>query len=63
MMERNRQAFTKALQLLSRKKGPVAYESIDDPDNTIFAVDIRRLGWDERPLTHATGKKTPPART
>ncbi len=46
-----------ALQLLSRKKGPVAYESIDDPDNTIFAVDIRKLGWDEKPLSHPTGKK------
>ena len=54
---KQRQAFEQALNLLSRKKGLVAPESIDDPDNTIFAVDIRNLGWDERPLQHSEDKK------
>jgi hypothetical protein len=43
---RARAAFVEALQFLSLKPEPVRPAAID-PNETIFRVDLRQLGWDE----------------
>lgn len=44
-LDLQREALAKAINHLSRKKPLVRPQSIDNPVNSIFFVDIRRLGW------------------
>lgn len=46
-----RDALVKAVNHLSWEKRPVRLESIDAPDNTLFAIDLRKLGWHLQPFS------------
>jgi serine/threonine-protein kinase len=48
-MQEQREAFVKAINHLSWRGNIVKPVSIDKPYNTIYAVDIRQLGWDQQP--------------
>lgn len=47
-----RAAFLEALQHLSLKPGPARPPAVD-PNETIFRVDLRQLGWDETPFDNS----------
>jgi serine/threonine-protein kinase len=49
-LDLHRDALVKAINHLSREPDLVALEVIDPPSNSVFAVDIRGLGWNRRPF-------------
>lgn len=56
-LELHRQALAKAINHLTYQTRPVLPEPIDPPYNTVFAVDIRKLGWDKQPLVRSKDGK------
>lgn len=56
-LKRNQQALAKAINHLSMQPEIVIPESIDPETNTLFAVDIRRLGWDRQPFEIVSGEQ------
>lgn len=50
-IDRQRDALAKAINHLSRERTIVVPQVIDAPLATIFAVDIRQLGWHKQPLS------------
>jgi hypothetical protein len=52
-LDRAREAFAKTLQFLAPSPGPVQLVPID-PNQTMFRVDLRQLGWEETPFDDAT---------
>src|SRR5262249_43911677 len=53
----HRAALAKAINHLSREPRLVRPKSIDAPANTVFAVDIRELGWHRKPFKVQAGDK------
>lgn len=49
-----RDAFAKALNHLSREPQVVQPEVVNGETATIFAVDLRDIGWNRRPFSHVT---------
>lgn len=49
-LDLQRDAFAKAINHLSMQPDIVTVTPIDPPLNSLFAVDIRKLGWDKRPF-------------
>jgi len=47
----NQQALTKAINHLSMQSSIVKPTVVDEEAGTVFAVDIRRLGWHQQPFT------------
>ncbi len=56
-----RAALAKAMNHLSRQPQLVRPEAIDGEAASIFAVDIRKLGWDVKPFQAVSGDKTKPS--
>ncbi len=56
-LELHREALTKAVNHLSWEPGLVRPQSIDEPVNSLFAVDIRRLGWHRQPYQRVHGRQ------
>ncbi|HJZ93606.1 MAG TPA: c-type cytochrome domain-containing protein [Gemmataceae bacterium] len=57
----HRAALAKAINHLSREPRLVRPKSIDAPADTLFAVDIRELGWHRKPFKAQNGDKEVPA--
>jgi serine/threonine-protein kinase len=56
-LTRQRDALFKAINHLTMEDVLVKPEPIDSPANTVYAVDIRKLGWHAKPFTRwADGK-------
>ena len=55
-LELNRQALSKAINHLSWQPDIVKPVSVDEGVNSVFAVDIRDLGWHERIFEAASGE-------
>jgi mono/diheme cytochrome c family protein len=53
----HRAALAKAINHLSREPRLVRPKSIDAPADTVFAVDIRELGWHRKPFKTQAGEK------
>src|SRR5262245_3842566 len=53
----HRHALAKAINHLSREPKLVRPKSIDAPADTVFAVDIRELGWHRKPFKVQSGDK------
>ena len=53
----HRAALAKAINHLSREPKLVRPKSIDSPADTVFAVDIRELGWHRKPFKAVAGDK------
>jgi serine/threonine-protein kinase len=49
LLQEYREAFVKAINHLSWMGGIVKPRPVDPPYNTVFAVDIRQLGWHNQP--------------
>jgi serine/threonine-protein kinase len=56
-LDLQRDALAKVINHLSLEETIVRPESIDPPVNSVFAVDIRKLGWHRRPLTRIKNKQ------
>ncbi|HKB04927.1 MAG TPA: c-type cytochrome domain-containing protein [Gemmataceae bacterium] len=56
----HRHALAKAINHLSREPKLVRPKSIDAPADTVFAVDIRELGWHRKPFKVQNGDKEVP---
>lgn len=54
-LETNRQALAKALNHLSWQPDIVQPRVVDGVTATVFAVDIRQLGWHQSPFTETSG--------
>jgi serine/threonine-protein kinase len=54
-LELQRQALAKAINHLSWEKRVVRPMSVDGPADTVFAVDLRKLGWDAQPFERWQG--------
>lgn len=54
-------ALAKAINHLSREPGLVRPKSIDSPVDTVFAIDIRDLGWHRKPFKITAGDKEVPS--
>ena len=61
-LDLQRDALAKALNHLSLKEELVRPEAIDEPVNSVLAVDIRRLGWHEQPFDRIQRGKPAAAR-
>jgi len=57
----HRHALAKAINHLSREPRLVRPKSIDAPADTVFAVDIRELGWQRKPFKAKAGDKEVPS--
>jgi serine/threonine-protein kinase len=57
----HRAALAKAINHLSREPRLVRPRSIDAPADTVFAVDIRELGWHRKPFKAKAGDKEVPS--
>jgi serine/threonine-protein kinase len=57
----HRAALAKAINHLSREPGLVRPKSIDTPADTVFAIDIRELGWHRKPFKITAGDKELPS--
>jgi serine/threonine-protein kinase len=55
-LTRQRDALIKALNHLSRAEELYIPPAIDAPVNTVYAVDIRKLGWDLQPYHRWVGR-------
>lgn len=55
-LDTQRAALAKAINHLSWKTIHVP-EPIDAPHNTVYAIDLRKLGWDARPYVRVRDKK------
>jgi serine/threonine-protein kinase len=55
-LQMHRQALAKAINHLTWKRELVQPASIDSPTDSIYAVDIRKLGWDTKPFVAVRGK-------
>jgi serine/threonine-protein kinase len=55
-LELHRDAFAKAINHLSWESNLVKPRAIDAPANSVFAVDIRQLGWHLQPFNKASGR-------
>ncbi len=61
-LERHREALAKAINHLSWEGGLVHPRAVDPPVNSIYAVDIRDLGWQQKPYQRIrNGKEVGPA--
>jgi len=56
-LELQRDALAKAINHLSRERQIVVPQVVDAPLGSVFAVDIRRLGWHKLPLTRVSGNR------
>lgn len=56
-LELHRQALAKAINHLSWENRLVRPQTIDAPANTVFAIDLRELGWHRQPFTAQAGGK------
>src|SRR5262245_3419141 len=57
----HRAALAKAINHLSREPRLVRPKSIDAPVDTVFAIDIRELGWHRKPFRTNSGDKEVPS--
>ena len=57
----HRHSLAKAINHLSREPRLVRPKSIDSPADTVFAVDIRELGWHRKPFQAKSGDKEVPS--
>jgi mono/diheme cytochrome c family protein len=57
----HRHALAKAINHLSRESRLVRPKSIDAPADTVFAVDVRELGWHRKPFQAKAGVKEVPS--
>ncbi|HEX3147930.1 MAG TPA: c-type cytochrome domain-containing protein [Gemmataceae bacterium] len=53
----HRAALIKAINHLSREPGLAQPKSIDAPTDTVFALDVRELGWHRKPFKAKVGDK------
>ena len=56
----HRHALAKAINHLSREPKLVRPKSIDSPVDTVFAIDIREVGWHRKPFKTNAGDKEVP---
>jgi mono/diheme cytochrome c family protein len=56
-LDLHREALAKAVNHLSWEKEVVRPRSIDDPVKSVFAVDIRKLGWNRQPFDRVHGRE------
>src|SRR5215216_6379126 len=56
----HRHALAKAVNHLSREPKLVRPKSVDAPADTVFAVDVRELGWHRKPFRAKAGDKEVP---
>jgi serine/threonine-protein kinase len=56
-LDTQRQALAKAINHLSWEKGVARPKPIDEPAGTVFAVDLRDLGWHAQPLQRWRGNR------
>ncbi len=57
VLDLHREALAKAINHLSWEKEIVRPRSIDEPVNSVFAVDIRKLGWNRQPFVCVRGNR------
>jgi len=57
-IEQQRDAFAKAINHLSREPNIVKPTVVNGETGTIFAVDIRQLGWQKQPFKAIVGKES-----
>jgi serine/threonine protein kinase len=53
----HRQALARAVKELCREREPLGPQAIDPPNNLVFAVDLRRLGWHKQLFRRVEGGK------